>query len=113
MNSPIRILPPELKLIIRDYASDQTRPSPTAHLMKDLQFDYLPVVNEPVYWPRRLVVQVMNHDPFVRFLNLREQGNRRLRQYMIHNYIPSYWSDYADTFDSEVYEDEELLRRLE
>ena len=45
MNSPIRILPPELKLIIRDYASDQTRPSPTAHHMKDLQFDYLPVVN--------------------------------------------------------------------
>ena len=72
-------LPNEVNRLIREYATDKLRPSPTALLINDLQFDYLPVVNGPVYWPRRLEVQVMNHDHVVRFLNLQErdviQGN--------------------------------------
>ena len=113
----MKMLPTEVNQLIREYATDKLQPSATALLIKDLEFDYLPVVDNPVYWPRRLQIRIVNHDPFVRFLNINDDflqlGNRRQRQFMIHNFIPSYWSDYADTYDGDVYDDPELLQRLQ
>ena len=112
----MKMLPTEVNQLIREYATDKLQPSATALLIKDVQFDYLPVVDNPIYWPRRLEIRIVNHDPFVRFLNLRQhkipRGNRRMRQYLLHDFIPSYWSDYADTYDGDLYDDVELLRRL-
>ena len=109
-------LPAEINKLIREYATDKLQPSPTALLLKDLRFNYLPATVHPVYWPLRLCVEITNTDPFVRFLRLREymfwQGNRRRRQYMLHDFLPSYWSEYANTYDSKVYEYHDLCQIL-
>ena len=90
-------------------------PTPTASLIKTLRFDYTPVVNEPVYWPLRLVVQAIDpdNDERVRF-NTTERvfSDRSTRQYILHDFLPSYWSEYANTYDGKVYDDHELLRLL-
>ena len=115
MANPIRQLPSEVKQLVRDYASDKLPPTVTAMMIKRLQFDYMPVVNEPVYWPLRLVVKPIDpdDDERMRFHTTSLNYSDRLRrQYMLHDFLPSYWSDYANTFDKGVYDDHELLQLL-
>ena len=105
-------LPNDVTQLVREFASDKIPPTPTALLLKDLRFDYMPEVHEPVYWPLRLSISIRDPATGIRFLSA-EYGRRFRRRFMLHDFIPSYWSSYADTFDGEVYEDSELLRRLQ
>ena len=115
MANPIRQLPHECRELIKGYASDKLPPTATAMMIKKLQFDYMPIVNEPVYWPLRLVVKPIDPDDDERMrfhTTSKNYSDRRRRQYMLHDFLLSYWSDYANTYDFKVYDDHDLLRLL-
>ena len=116
MANPINQLPDECKQLIKGYASDRSPPSPTALLMKQLRFEYQNEANiDGIYLPYRLMITTM---PPTRFMNRSYEvptivNDDYIRRYHLADFLPSYWSVYASTFD-EVYNDrEDVERRLQ
>ena len=115
MANPINQLPDECKQLIKGYASDKLPPSPTALLMKQLRFEYQNEANiDGVYLPYRLMITTM---PPTRFMNRSYEvptivNDDYIRRYHLTDFLPSYCSDYARTFDSTAYDDENVVRRL-
>ena len=115
MANPINQLPDECKQLIKGYASDRSPPSPTALLMKQLRFEYQNEANiDGIYLPYRLMITTM---PPTRFMNWSYEvptivNDDYIRRYHLTDFLPSYWSDYACTFDSTAYDDENVVRRL-
>ena len=109
MANPINQLPDECKQLIKGYASDRLPPSQTSLLMKQLRFQY---ENETdlygTYLPDRLMITTM---PPTRFMTTIARDDC-IRNYQLVDFLLSYWSDYANTFDSTAYDDPDLLRRL-
>ena len=107
-------LPRECKQLIRGYASDRLPPTPTASLIKELDFEYHETTDIGIYLPQRLEVR---SKPPVRFSDSDEYRNRFISTYMrrfyLQDFLPSYWSDFADTYDGAVYDDPDLLQRLQ
>ena len=105
-------LPRECKQLIRSYASDKLPATPTASLIKELDFEYHETTDRGIYLPQRLEVR---SKPPVRFSD--DYRNRiistYMRRYYLHDFLPSYWSDHADTYDGAVYDDPDLLQRLQ
>ena len=112
MASPINQLPRECKQLIRGYASDKLPATPTALLISKLDFQYHETNPTGIYLPRRLEVRTM---PPVRFSD--DYRNRfistYMRRYYLHDFLPSYWNDFADTYDGAAYDDPDLLQRLQ
>ena len=101
-------LPSELKTErIHEFASDRLPPTPTASLIKELDFQYHETTDTWAYLPQRLEVR---SKPPVRF---NDGDNIHMRRYYLHDFLPSYWSDYAATYDGAVYDDPDLLQRLQ
>ena len=93
-------LPSDIKRRIREFASDKLPPTPTCLLVKELDFKYYDTTDAGIYFPRRLEVRS-------------KLNNTLMRRYWLHDFLPSYWSLYADTFDDVVYSDlEDVARRL-
>ena len=104
-------LPLEILKLIKTYASDRTDPTPTSLLMKELHFNYQAESHEPRYWPERLVVTIRDHAATTTFAPS-SNGTHYSRRYFLYDFLPSYWSDYANTYDSHVLDHDDLLRRL-
>ena len=107
MASPINQLPRECKQLIRGYASDKLPATPTALLISKLDFQYHETNPTGIYLPRRLEVRTM---PPVRFS---DGDNLYMRRYYLHDFLPSHWSNYADTYDGAAYDDPNLFQRLQ
>ena len=91
-------LPDEVKLLIRSYASDRVAATPTALIMKKLRISYKEASNDNnIYNPARLVVEA---EAPTRFSDNMTRHPLYERSYYLHDFLPSYWSLYADTFDN-------------
>ena len=96
-------LPTEVNQLIREFASDKLPPTPTAQLIKTLQFEYNDFSYEnDVFRPYRL--EVTATEGHFDFLDHSEPPGSRTnlvywptREFIISNFLPSYWSDYANT----------------
>ena len=95
-------LSPELKQLIRQFASDRLPPTPTAALIKTLQFKYEDANDHVVYLPRRLEVTT----PADSFTTIRfDAGLEALisavdrRVYYLDDFLPIYWIFCANTMD--------------
>ena len=94
-NTKMKLLPDEVKLLIRSYASDRVAATPTALIMKKLRISYKEASNDDnIYKPARLVVEAEAPTRFSEGSSLYE------RSYYLHDFLPSYWSLYADTMDN-------------
>ena len=89
-------LPSEVKMLIKAYSSDKLPPTPTASLIKRLQFRYHESTEDAAlyYLPRRLEVRV---DEPIRFI---VYDDHHIRRFYLNDFLPSYWSAYANTFDT-------------
>ena len=113
-------LSPELKQLVRQFASDRLPPTPTADLIKTLQFKYKMATDNVIYLPRRLEVRAKDAYFIRRKIPSGQPLLATTRTYYLSDFQPSYWSDYADTMDrgdkSEyAYDDNAygLMRRLQ
>ena len=117
MTNPINKLPKEIRTKVREYASDKTPPTPTAEILKHLQFRYFSEDQGPVYRPARLMVWVDDHENHTRCFVTRGgwlSGNdSSQRFYSLGDFLTSCWSDFANTYDSKVYDDPHMERRLQ
>ena len=106
-------LPADVISNIKAYASDKLPPSPTAKLIKTLQFEYKDTTyDNDIFRPYRLEVTASDgryfgkkfmggllesywsiDNPHTMFLVSAK------REYIISDFLPSYWSIYADTID--------------
>ena len=82
-------LPHTVNSLVREYASGRVAPHPTACLIKALTFTQKPKQFTPVYYPSRLEVRCP-----ASFTT-----GKKTKRYNTTDFIPSYWSEYADTFD--------------
>ena len=117
MTNPINKLPQEIRTKIKEFASDKTPPTPTAEILKHLQFRYFSECQGHIpYRPARLMVWVDDNN-CTRFVGIREcwlsRNSSFRRFYRLSDFLPSYWSDFADTHDSKVYDDPDMERRLQ
>ena len=100
-------LPKDVLKTIRGYASDKYEPSPTAQLIKTLNFEYKETSNEgSVYHPYRLEVTATDgHFNCIKFTYCpltAEIWSIPGRWYIISDFLPSYWSLYANTMDRNI-----------
>ena len=84
-------LPCTVKSLVREYASDRVAPHPTACLIRALKFTQKQEVFAPVYYPAVLEVQCPS---FLSFTT-----GKKTTRFTTTDFIPSYWSEYADAFD--------------
>ena len=106
-------LPSEVKKLIREFASDRLLPTPTALLIKQLHFQYQnETERHGIYLPDRLMVTTMSPTRFLDGSYSTIVHDDYIRRYHLADFLPSYWSDYANTFDSTAYDDESIERRL-
>ena len=90
-------LPREVHQLIRNFASDQLPPSQSARLIKQLRFQYRGECVLPVYRP--LGLEITAGDAY---FTTRVDGRHHKvhgRHYAPQNFLPSYWSLYANSFD--------------
>ena len=99
-------LPRDVITNIKAFASDKLPPSPTAKLIKTLQFEYKDTTyDNDIYRPHRLEVTATEGRYFGRkFFNAPNPNNGMFlfsakREYIISDFLPSYWSFYANTID--------------
>ena len=104
-------LPPEILNLKKAYATDKIDPTPTSLLIKELQVNYQAESYEPRYLRERLVVTIRDHATTTTFAGS-SNGTHYRRQYLLYDFLPSYWSDDANTYDSHVIDQDGLLRRL-
>ena len=98
-------LPRDVITNIKAFASDKLPPSPTAKLIKTLQFEYKDTTyDNDIYRPHRL--EVTAAEGRFDFLDQSEPAGSRInlvysetREFIISNFLPSYWSIYANTID--------------
>ena len=93
-------LPKDVLNTIRGYASDTYKPSPTAQLIKTLEYEYKPTSNNGgVFRPYRLEVTATDGH-----FNLNKYyiSSTPERNYIISDLLPSYWSFYANTMDRNI-----------
>ena len=94
-------LPDEVKLLIRSYASDRVAATPTALIMKKLTMSYKEATDDNnIYLPPRLVVEAASGAYFLRPQTLAQSRPHNEQTFYLHDFLPSYWSDYANAFDS-------------
>ena len=106
-------LPSEVKKLIREFASDRLLPTPTALLIKQLHIQYQnETERHGIYLPDRLMVTTMSPTRFLDGSYSTIAHDDLIRRYHLVDFLPSYWSDYANTFDSTAYDDENIVRRL-
>ena len=87
-------LPDEVKLLIRSYASDRVAATPTALIMKKLRISYKDAsIDNNIY-------KVVVAEAPTRFSDNMTRHPLYERSYYLHDFLPSYWSLYADTFDN-------------
>ena len=96
-------LPKDVRKNIRDYASDVYKPTPTADLIRTLRFEHKEASDDDGrYLPYRLEVTAMDgHFNCFNDTSYRYSFAVPIprRNYYITDFLPSYWSDYADTMD--------------
>ena len=86
-------LPNDVLKNIRGYASDVYPPTPTAELIRTLRFEHREMTEENgIYFPRRLEVSAAEGH-FIRAMPTTR------RNYLTNDFLPSYWSEYANTMD--------------
>ena len=98
-------LPADVITNIKAFASDKLPPTPTAKLIKTLQFEYKDTIyDNDIYRPHRL--EVTAAEGRFDFLDQSEPAGSRInlvysetRELIISNFLPSYWSIYANTID--------------
>ena len=98
-------LPADVISNIKAFASDQLPPSPTAKLIKTLQFEYKDTTyDNDIYRPHRL--EVTATEGHFDWLDWSHRVGLRInlvfsatREYIISDFLPSYWSFYANTMD--------------
>ena len=99
-------LPKDVLKTIRGYASDKYEPSPSARLIKTLNFEYKETPNEgSVYHPYRLeVTPTESHFNYIKFTSplTAEIWSTPTRWYIISDLLPSYWSFCANTMDRDI-----------
>ena len=94
-------LPCEVRQVIRQFASGKRPLTPTAAIMRHVNFNYESETDEyyGVYEPDRLIVTAIPPTRFINTLGIRRHPYPHTRVYILDDFIPSYWSDYANTFD--------------
>ena len=98
-------LPRDVISNIKAFASDKLPPSPTAKLIKTLQFEYKDTTyDDDIFRPHRL--EVTATEGRFDFLDQSEPAGSRInlvysetREFIISDFLPSYWSFYANTID--------------
>ena len=96
-------LPKDVRKNIRDYASDLYKPTPTAELIRTLRFEHKEASDDDRrYLPHKLEVNATDGH-FNCFTDTSYHYSFAVpipkRNYYITDFLPSYWSDYADTMD--------------
>ena len=84
-------IPCTLNSLIREYASVRAAPHPTACLIKALAFTQRLKVFAPVYYPAGLEVRCPANQSFT--------TGKKTTRFTTADFIPSFWSEYAYTFD--------------
>ena len=93
MNAVNLPLPETLAYSVHEFASDKLGIHPTAHIIKDLRFEYKDEENRygwGIYKPKRLSITA-NEAHF--------KNQKKTYELTLTDFLPSYWSLYAHTFD--------------
>ena len=91
---------------IKAYACDIYKPTPTAQLIKTLNFEYKQTSHTGgIFRPYRL--EENTNDGYFNWMNFTSPLNADIwsipiRQYIISDLLPSYWSFYANTMDRNI-----------
>ena len=94
-------LPCEVRQVIRQFVSDKLPLTPTAAIMKHVNFNYESETDEyyGVYEPDRLIVTAIPPTRFINTLGMLRHPHDHTRVYLLDDFIPSYRSGDANTFD--------------
>ena len=95
-------LPRDVIRNIKAFATDKLLPSTTDALIKTLQFKYEDANDNVNYLPPRLEIRSTEAYFIRRDIPSDEPLLTTTRMYIISDFLPSYWSFYANTMDRNI-----------